>query len=81
MLRKGNVEDRIAAMGEKKVGVATRLFIDGRQIGSNADYMDYYPSTDVAIADRRFTRPKDTKLTALSSRTCPDGPIRSQFRP
>jgi len=34
-----------------KLGVATRLLIDGRQIGDNATFMDYYASTEDAVAD------------------------------
>ena len=38
---------------DKKIGVATRLFIDGRQIGSDSHYMDYYPNIEVAVSDSR----------------------------
>jgi hypothetical protein len=38
---------------DKKIGVATRLFIDGRQIGSDSHYMDYYADLNAAVADTR----------------------------
>ena len=41
------------SMEEVKVGVATRLFINGQQIGSDSHYMDYYPSVDMAVSDTR----------------------------
>ena len=37
----------------KKIGVATRLFIDGRQIGSDSHYMDYYADMNEAVDDTR----------------------------
>jgi hypothetical protein len=40
-------------MESVKVGIATRLFISGQQIGSGSTYMDFYASTDDGIADTR----------------------------
>jgi hypothetical protein len=34
---------------DKRIGVATRLFIDGRQIGSDSHYMDYYADLKEAV--------------------------------
>jgi hypothetical protein len=38
---------------DKRIGVATRLFIDGRQVGSDSHYMDYYADLKEAVADTR----------------------------
>ena len=48
-------EGSISVVTEEKIGIATRLYINGKQIGSDSDYMDYYPSTEVAISDTRAT--------------------------
>ena len=45
--------ERIMAVTQEKVGVATRLFINGLQIGSDSTYMDYYPNIELAISDTR----------------------------
>ncbi len=37
----------------EKVGIATRLFINGQQIGSDSTFMDYYENAEDALADTR----------------------------
>jgi hypothetical protein len=36
-----------------RIGFPTRVFVDGRQIGTDSTYMDYYPDLATAIAETR----------------------------
>lgn len=66
----------------KNLGVATRLFINGKQIGSDGTHMDYYPSTDDAVADTQlFYEAEATRLRTSNSICYLVGPAPSPFRP
>jgi hypothetical protein len=40
-------------MNAERIGVATRLFINGQQIGGDSTYMDYHQNIEEAVADTR----------------------------
>jgi hypothetical protein len=62
-------------MEKVKVGVATRLFINGVQIGSDSTYMDYFPSAEDAVADARaFYESEGYKIEGLELRDLPRWP-------
>jgi hypothetical protein len=69
------MQERMMAAEKEKVGVATRLFINGHQIGSDSTYMDYYPSVDLAVADTRtFYEGEGYKIHSLELENLPCWP-------
>jgi len=59
----------------KNLGVATRLFINGRQIGSDSTYVDYFASPEEAVADTRsFYKAEGYKIDSIELETLPRWP-------
>jgi len=56
----------------QKTGVATRLFINGLQIGSDSTYMDYYPTIEEAESDtRRFFEQDGYRVESIEIENLP----------
>lgn len=67
--------ERVMTTTKQTVGVATRLFINGQQIGGDSTYMDYHPSTEDAVADTRaFYEAEGYKIDNLEIENLPRWP-------